>query len=280
MARRSEWLLQEVFDVLCTIGAVLAAGRIPKRPFLWPARCRKSFADLGPFCAFAQSHKEDRTLSFSVGREEGHYIIVVEGEPARAQVQCVGSEIELPTDDPRFQLHGSVSPAAEALKDCIEVGKKEYCDAGVGGKFLIQTEIPASLRKSPSLSSSNPRRSRLKKYAPEGRPSTALTIRYRSLTCAPKRLRKSAGTPRVERSRIVESSTKLMGSRANRRVEPRRRITCSVESGGSAVSPRGFRWRSSPTARTGLTTRVLPRQSATSSGVSSEEAACIIRMAG
>jgi hypothetical protein len=61
----------------------------------------------------------------------------VEGEPARAEVQGIASEIKLPTDDAGFQLHGSVATIAEAVKDCLQVSKKENRDTGVSREFLL-----------------------------------------------------------------------------------------------------------------------------------------------
>jgi hypothetical protein len=85
----------------------------------------------------AHGYEEHCIVSFSAWREEGYNGIIVEGEPTRTQMQCVGCEVQLPTDESGLQLHCPVTAIAKALEDLFEVSKKENRNAGVSGELLL-----------------------------------------------------------------------------------------------------------------------------------------------
>src|SRR5215467_10450022 len=105
-------------------------------------------------------------------------------------------------------------------------------------------------------------------------------MRYRSLRCADDGLRKSAGMSRVARSRMVESCGKVIGSRENCRVDPRREITCSIESEGICESFSGNRAEVDSLAGGAVRCDDSARHAVTSFAESKQEAACILRIAG
>src|SRR5947209_4147364 len=93
------------------------------------------------FDALAEGHEKNGILARGVRREEADYVVVVKGEAAGAEMQSVGRKIKLASDDPGFQLHGSISAVAEALEDCLQISEKEHGDAGIGREVLLEAEI-------------------------------------------------------------------------------------------------------------------------------------------
>src|SRR5439155_5185185 len=81
-----------------------------------------------PLDRAAEGRHEDRVLAPRVGREEGHDVVVVEGEAGGAEALRVGGQIEPPTDDPGLEVGRSIAAIAQPREDALEIGEEEDGD--------------------------------------------------------------------------------------------------------------------------------------------------------
>src|SRR5216684_2507846 len=93
------------------------------------------------FGAVAEGYEEDGALALGVGREEARDVIVEESEAGGAEALGVGREIQLASEDAGFELHGAIAAIAEALQNGAQVREEKNVHGGVGGQFLLQSEV-------------------------------------------------------------------------------------------------------------------------------------------
>jgi hypothetical protein len=93
------------------------------------------------FGALAHGYKEYRAFAFGVRREELGYIVVEKREAGGAEVLGVSRQIQLAAEDAGLELHGAVSPIAEALQDRAKVSQEEHICRGIGGQGLLQSQV-------------------------------------------------------------------------------------------------------------------------------------------
>ena len=100
---------------------------------------------LTPLPGFAQGHQKHNALSFRVWREEGHYVVVVEGEPGSTQPLVIGCQVELAADDTSLKLSRTVSPVPGPKRFGVQISKEGDVHTGIAWKVLLQTKAPCLL---------------------------------------------------------------------------------------------------------------------------------------
>src|SRR5215472_612076 len=91
--------------------------------------------------AASKCNQKDRALPPRMRRKETDHIVVVERQPAAAQLLRVGSKVKFSAENPGLELHRPVSPVSVALKNLLQVGEEEHIHRSVSRNVLLQPEI-------------------------------------------------------------------------------------------------------------------------------------------
>ena len=209
------------------------------------ASCRLSWGRDCPSAGTAHGHQEHDRLSGRVRGEEVGYFVVEERKPAGAAPEGVGREVDLAAQNPAFELGRPVPPIPVSVDHGMEVGQVVDVDAGVRRYFLPQSKRSGFI---PEVSLAQQLQGPVRRPVGIGPGRETLDRVDNQVDVesgAPGGTRKSAGMPPMVRSTIIESWANEMLLRANRRVDPRRRMTAST---GSAKAPAssGYRGKSLP----------------------------------
>ena len=230
------------------------------------------------FRGFPIATRKMALLPSACGEKKLDHVVIEERQPRCAETERVRREIHLAAEYAASHWHGAIAAISHAIESAGKIREEEDVDASVSRQLLLQSEMVGLRAKCAGLE-------KLERIAVA---VEAVCAGFQAIDCVhdeidvielgARRSKEIGRDAACARSRMVESCGKvIIALLSNRRVEPRRKTTCSIVSCGSCSSGSGWSFMPFAGAGGGGT---LPRQSSTSCSDVSDDASCISSMPG
>ena len=189
-----------------------------------------------------------------MGREEFRHVVVEERQTRCAEPLREGREVQLATQNPRFQLEDAVSLVTKAIENQLQIRHVKHGHAGLAGQLLLKTEVGSLAAKVALLQALECAAFAVEEVRSRCHTFHSIHDQIQIVELHAERLEEVCrDTAGVVRSSKVQSWAKLIGFPANFRVEPRRKnnLVDRVARQVAAERLQGDTWPSSSTVGLG-----------------------------